>query len=99
MEANGDSNLAGRPIPGEHWRNAMHDRRSALRQAFGAVAALCPLCSVGGARAQEAKWGYDLKDGPPAWAKLSREWRACSWGHQQTPLDLKEAIKAELHLA
>jgi carbonic anhydrase len=77
----------------------MHDRRSALRAAFGAAAALCPLCTVGGARAQESKWGYDSKEGPAAWAKLSREWRSCAWGHQQTPLDLKDTVRAELHLS
>ena len=77
----------------------MHDRRSAIRMAFGATAALCPLCSVGGARAEDAKWGYDSKDGPAAWAKLSREWRACYWGTQQSPLDLKDTIKAELDLS
>lgn len=73
----------------------MHDRRSALRLAFGAAAALCPLCTAGGARAAEVKWGYEGEGGPAAWGKLAPDFRACSAGNQQTPIDLRDGIKAE----
>lgn len=76
----------------------MHDRRSAFRLAFGAAASLCPLCRAGGARAEESNWDYDTKEGPAAWAKLSPEWRACSGRIEQTPVDLKEGIRAQLGL-
>ncbi len=73
----------------------MHDRRSALRVAFGAAAALCPLCTTGGAAAAGVKWSYEGEGGPPAWGKLSPEFQACSAGREQTPIDLKEGIKSE----
>ncbi|MBM3532237.1 MAG: carbonate dehydratase [Alphaproteobacteria bacterium] len=73
----------------------MHDRRSTLRLALGAAAALCPLCRVGGAEAAEVHWTYEGERGPPAWGKLSPEFQACSNGREQTPIDLKDAIRAE----
>lgn len=77
----------------------MHDRRSALRFAFGAAAALCPLCTAGGARAAgELHWSYDGHEGPDAWAKLSPEWRACTESIEESPIDLRDPIKAELGL-
>ncbi|MSP48746.1 MAG: carbonic anhydrase [Alphaproteobacteria bacterium] len=71
----------------------MHDRRSALRLAFGGFAALCPLCRS--ADAAEVKWEYQGELGPQAWGKLSPEFQACSMGREQTPIDLKDGIKAE----
>ncbi len=73
----------------------MHDRRSALRVAFGAAATLCPLCTAGGAAAAGVKWSYEGEGGPPVWGKLAPEFQACSAGREQTPIDLKEGIKAE----
>lgn len=74
----------------------MHDRRSALRLAFGAAAALCPLCKAGGARAAEVHWEYEGKNGATEWGKLSPEFQACSMGREQTPIDLKDSIKSEV---
>lgn len=73
----------------------MHDRRSALRLAFGAAATLCPLCRSGGAAAAEVHWDYEGANGPEAWGKLSPEFQACSMGREQTPIDLKNGIRAE----
>jgi carbonic anhydrase len=73
----------------------MHDRRSALRVALGTAAALCPLCRAGSAEAAEASWSYEGERGPDAWGKLLPEFQACSAGREQTPIDLKDSIRAE----
>jgi carbonic anhydrase len=71
----------------------MQDRRSALRLVLGATAALCPLCRTG--TAAEAKWSYEGDTGPGAWGRLAPEYQACSAGREQTPIDLRDAIRAE----
>jgi len=70
-----------------------------------AAAALCPLCASAGAAettpvqphpaGAPPPWGYQGEDGPAHWAELSADFRTCSIGTQQTPVDLSGAIKAQ----
>jgi len=80
----------------------MH-RRQALRTLLGAGAVIaCPLCR---AAAEEKAthagphWTYEGGEaGPEGWGGLSADFRVCSLGMQQTPIDLKSAIRAETGL-
>ena len=50
------------------------------------------LCLSAGAMAQSAvPWSYQGKYGPLAWGKLSPAYRACSDGHEQSPIDIRGA--------
>jgi carbonic anhydrase len=76
------------------------DRRQALRTLAGAAAAVCPICQ---ALAEEKKadahagphWSYEGEGGPENWGELSADFRVCSLGMEQTPIDLKRTIRAE----
>jgi len=82
-------------------------RRTALRF-LGAGAAACPLCAgIAGALAAEAKgaagqvaahphWSYEGAGAPEHWGRLEPQFRVCDLGLEQTPIDLKGAVKAEL---
>jgi carbonic anhydrase len=69
------------------------DRVSRRRLLGGAIAlagiAACPLCRP--ARADE--WGYHGEHSPKHWGKLNPEYRMCSAGTMQTPIDLKSASR------
>lgn len=76
-------------------------RRQALRVIAGAATlAACPICS---ARAEEKKaeahggqhWAYEGEGGPERWGDLSADFKACSLGLEQTPIDLTATIRAE----
>jgi carbonic anhydrase len=43
------------------------------------------------ATAQNANWNYEGKTGPLRWGKLDPSYRACSDGHEQSPLDIHGA--------
>ncbi|MBM3548542.1 MAG: carbonate dehydratase [Alphaproteobacteria bacterium] len=73
----------------------MHDRRSALRAALGAAAALSPL-GAAAQTASEPAWSYEGSSGPSEWAKLSPEFQACGAGLAQSPIDLRGAVRADL---
>jgi carbonic anhydrase len=51
------------------------------------------------ARAQEAHpphWSYEGNDGPKNWGHLDSSYASCSIGNRQSPIDIKDAKKAEL---
>lgn len=70
----------------------MH-RRQVLKLFAGF--ALCPLC---GPRsfAADVHWSYEGRDGPAKWGDLDAVNRACSIGGEQSPIDIREPIKAQL---
>lgn len=41
-------------------------------------------------------WGYEGDVGPEQWGELSEEFQTCKIGRQQSPIDLRDAIDAEL---
>ena len=78
-------------------------RRQALRALAGATLVACPICQ---ALAEEKKadahggahWTYEGERGPETWGDLSADFRACSLGLEQTPIDLKGTITAQTGL-
>ena len=69
------------------------DRRQALKLFAGL--ALCPLCAPR-SFAADAHWGYEGPDGPAKWGDIDAANRACSIGGEQSPIDIREPIKAQL---
>jgi len=70
----------------------MH-RRQALKLLAGL--SLCPLCSPRGLGA-DAHWSYEGSDGPANWGDLDAANRVCSTGLQQSPIDVRDIIRAQL---
>jgi carbonic anhydrase len=60
--------------------------------------AACPVCvaAAGGAKAKAPHWAYEGNHGPDHWGDLEPANRVCSIGDQQSPIDLTDAVKAEL---
>ncbi len=78
-----------RPIP---------TRRSML--GFAASMMACPWCAISVAQAEDAHggephWGYQGETGPARWSELSSDFRSCSLGLEQTPIDLRDAVKSQ----
>jgi len=69
------------------------NRRHALKSLFGA--ALCPLCPAMGF-AEGAHWSYDGAAGPDHWGDLDAASKVCSAGSQQSPVDVRGSVKADL---
>lgn len=86
-------------------------RRRVLR-ALGAAgfAAACPIClsTIAGAAEKKAEakgaahgaehphWGYDGDGTPEKWGSLEPNFKVCDLGLEQTPIDLKGAIRADV---
>jgi len=70
------------------------NRRHALKALAGL--ALCPLCVSTGFAAEGAHWGYEGTSGPDHWGDVDAASKVCSSGSQQSPIDIRDAIKARL---
>jgi carbonic anhydrase len=55
-----------------------------------AAVATAPACAQT-APAPAANWSYFGKTGPLVWGKLDPAYRACSQGHEQSPIDIRGA--------
>jgi carbonic anhydrase len=78
------------------------------RRLFGLVAAAsCPLCmsvqaaepahgEVAHAPGAPSHWSYEGEGGPAKWGELSADFKTCALGTEQTPIDLRGAIKARV---
>ena len=44
----------------------------------------------------EAHWSYSGATGPDNWGELSPSWAICGSGHYQSPIDIRDALKASL---
>jgi carbonic anhydrase len=49
-----------------------------------------------GGHAEHAHWGYTGDEGPDHWSEISPEYATCGGGKNQTPIDIKNAVKAKL---
>ena len=65
-------------------------RRTAMLSALGLV-----MTSVMG-RAAEIHCTYEGEEGPENWASLSEDFNVCSFGKQQSPIDLTHAVDSDL---
>jgi len=74
-----------------------------FRVLAGAALVACPVCQ---ALADEKKtgahggghWSYQGDGGPQRWGDLSADFKSCSLGQEQTPIDLQGSIRAETGL-
>jgi carbonic anhydrase len=41
-------------------------------------------------------WSYEGESGPANWSRINSDWAACSAGHRQTPIDIRDGIKVDL---
>jgi carbonic anhydrase len=48
------------------------------------------------AAATQTHWSYEGKDGPKHWGELSPKFAECSLGHEQSPIDIRGALPADL---
>jgi carbonic anhydrase len=58
---------------------------------FSLLAALAIGTAAMAAAQTGAKWSYEGKTGPLRWGKLDPTYKACSNGHEQSPLDIRGA--------
>ncbi len=70
------------------------ERRDFLRGL--ALLAACPLCVKTAYAAEGVHWSYEGEAGPEHWGSLSKDNSACAAGSQQSPLDIRGAIKADI---
>ena len=54
------------------------------------------LPAVTAAQEAHAHWAYEGKEGPKEWGELDSSYAACSSGHRQSPIDIKDAKKVDL---
>jgi carbonic anhydrase len=64
-------------------------RRRFLRAAAATAVLTCPFCR----RAAADDWGYHGNTGPAHWGALKPEFKACSAGKAQTPIDLRDGLR------
>jgi carbonic anhydrase len=62
------------------------------RRSFLSGLLACPVCA---AEAFAQEWNY-RESGPERWASLDRAFSPCGTGDQQSPIDLRDGIKADL---
>lgn len=78
------------------------NRRTLLRHLTAGGVAACPICSSIARAGEPARdnasppWSYHGDNGPEHWGELTPEFRSCSLGLEQTPIDLDGAIRAEM---
>jgi carbonic anhydrase len=70
------------------------ERRTFIRGL--ALIGLCPLCAPSGFATEGAHWSYEGETGPDHWGALGADNAACSAGSQQSPLDIRGAVKADI---
>lgn len=59
---------------------------------LAAPVALCANVYAG----SQGHWGYEGKEGPQNWGKLSKEFTTCDAGMRQSPVNIDESIAADL---
>jgi carbonic anhydrase len=59
----------------------------------GVALSLCLSCAIA---AEATHWGYTGNEGPDHWGALDKASAACSAGAEQSPIDIKSAISAQL---
>jgi carbonic anhydrase len=64
---------------------------------FASILSLVGLPALSAAQeAHPPHWAYEGKEGPAEWGKLDSSYAACSIGHAQSPIDIKDAKKTDL---
>ncbi|MGE5146018.1 MAG: carbonic anhydrase [Candidatus Eiseniibacteriota bacterium] len=84
-------------------------RRKALGLVAAGAVSACPICAAvaselahgaaDGAKAAAGHaphWSYDGEGAPGKWGQLQADFRACDLGMEQSPIDLRNAVRAEV---
>jgi carbonic anhydrase len=77
----------------------MSATRGKLRKGWATILLLIAagLLLLADLRAQwKTRWSYDGASGPEHWGDLDPDYAACKVGNEQSPIDLRNAKKAEL---
>ena len=68
-----------------------------------AAASVCPICLARGAAAEpapaapgEKSWDYEGEGGPSDWGQLKPEFKSCTIGTQQSPINLAKPVHADI---
>ncbi|HEY0835147.1 MAG TPA: carbonic anhydrase family protein [Azospirillum sp.] len=73
-------------------------RRKVLTMLGLGAAAACPVCAAslrGAFAAEGAHWGYAEHNGAHKWGELSPDFKTCTFGTDQSPIDLSKGIAAD----
>jgi carbonic anhydrase len=71
--------------------------RASLLGGLGAAAIALPCCSALRSTAAAAEeWGYSGEDGPQNWGKLDSDFKTCSIGLQQSPINIASPVSARI---
>lgn len=84
-------------------------RRKALGLVAAGAVSACPICSAlasepahGAAAGEKAAaghtthWGYDGDGAPAKWGQLQADFRTCDLGMEQSPIDLRNTVRADV---
>jgi carbonic anhydrase len=66
------------------------------RHALTALAALAAVCPLAAAAAGEQHWSYQGATGPAGWGSLEADFKSCSLGLEQSPIDLRGPVRASV---
>jgi carbonic anhydrase len=66
------------------------------RRGFLAGLLACPLCAQAAQASAAPHWDYDGARGADKWGDLDGAFRTCAIGGEQSPIDLKNAIPAQI---
>ena len=66
------------------------------RRGFMAGLVACPICAALAEAEGAAHWSYEGHGGPGDWGSLDQTYKACSIGSQQSPVDLKGPLPAQV---
>ncbi|MGD1913887.1 MAG: carbonic anhydrase [Rivularia sp. (in: cyanobacteria)] len=79
------------------------DRRQLLRNGFVAATGLaasslfgCKSLLSASKEKDKTSWGYIGKEGPENWGNLSPDFNTCQLGNNQSPINIKSAVDADL---
>lgn len=70
--------------------------RPARGLALAALATAALAGAAPGFAGGDAHWDYEGDEGPSHWGELDPSWHVCSDGRNQSPIDLQDAVDAEL---
>ena len=66
-----------------------------MKSRFLIAVAAAALISTSAFAASSPHWTYEGAEGPAHWADLAKNFEVCEAGHEQSPVDLTDAVKAE----
>lgn len=101
-QAKSDDKLAGEPKPARtkpERRAPAVKRELALASQAGTAKptrSADPVTKIShSGTGHDAHWSYDGETGPDHWGKLKPEWKVCSSGERQSPIDIRDGVRVD----